>query len=162
MMNQLSIISLQTLNAFAIICTAVVFGTDAFFAIVGKQSAIRSRESSILDVFGHFHELADKRMPFFGVTAMLTTIAQIILYGIHSTSGKLASIALLGMVSQLLFYSLVAKPVNSAMVDSVKYGRVLDNVRQLQERWDKVIIWRAVSLLIAISCLIMINYTGRS
>ena len=32
------------------------------------------------------------------------------------------------------------------MVDSVKYGRVLSNVRELQERWDKVIIWRAVSL----------------
>ncbi len=47
------------------------------------------------------------------------------------------------------------------MVDSVKYGMVLSNVRELQERWDKVIMWRALSLLPAIICLVMINYTGQ-
>jgi hypothetical protein len=160
MMNHSFISILHFLNGTGIICTAIVFGTDTFFAIIGKDAAAKSKESSIADVFGHFHELADRRMPLFGVTAILTTIAQIILYGIHSTAGILAMIALLGMLSQLFIYIMIAKPINTIMVDSVKYGRVLNNVRALQERWDKVILWRAVSLLTAMICLIMINYTG--
>ena len=90
-MNTELILVLHSLNGIAIICTAVVFGTDAFFALVGKKSAVKSKESSIADVFGHFHELADIRMPFFGATAILTTLAQIIIYGIHSLPGKLSS-----------------------------------------------------------------------
>jgi len=157
-MNLNLIMVLQALNGIAIICTAVVFGTDVFFALIGKKSVLKSKESSIADVFGHFHEVADKRMPFFGVTAILTTIAQVIIYGIHSISGKLAMAALLGMISQLLIYIFISKPVNDTMVDSVKYGRVLNNVRELQERWDKVIIWRALSLLLSMVCLVIINY----
>ncbi len=160
-MNTELILVLHSLNGIAIICTAVVFGTDAFFALVGKKSAVKSKESSIADVFGHFHELADIRMPFFGATAILTTLAQIIIYGIHSLPGKLALAALLGMGSQLLIYIFVSKPVNTVLVDAVKFGRVLNNVRELQERWDKVILWRAVSLLFAIAFLIMINYAGQ-
>ncbi len=159
-MNHHLIPVLHSLNGIGIICTAVVFGTDTFFAVIGKDSVTRSKESSIADVFGHFHELADKRMPFFGVAAILTTIAQIIIYGIHSIAGQLAIAALLGMLSQLIIYIVISKPINIIMVDSVKYGRVLNNVRELQERWDKVILWRALSLLAAIVCLIMINYTG--
>ncbi len=159
-MNNNIILIFHALNGVAIICTAVVFGTDVFFALIGKESAIRSKESSIADIFGHFHELADVRMPFFGATALLTTLAQVIFYGIHSIPGKLSIAALFGMVSQLLIYILISKPVNVIMVDSVKYGRVLNNIRELQERWDKVILWRAVSLLVAIICLILINYTG--
>ena len=160
-MNHHLIWVLHSLNGIAIISTAAVFGTDTFFALIGKKSAIKSKESSIADVFGHFHELADIRMPFFGATAILTTLAQIILYGIHSLPGKLAAAALLGMVSQLLIYLFISKPVNVAMVDAVKFGRVLNNVRELQERWDKVILWRAISLLFAIVSLIMINYAGQ-
>jgi Mn2+/Fe2+ NRAMP family transporter len=152
------ILVLHSLNGIAIICTAVVFGTDVFFALIGKKSSIKSKESSIVDVFGHFHELADVRMPFFGATAILSTIAQVVFYGIHSIPGKLSVAALFGMASQLLIYILISKPVNGAMVDAVKFGRVLNNVRELQERWDNVILWRALSLLIAIICLIMINY----
>ncbi len=160
-MNHSLILILHFLNGIAIICTAVVFGTDVFFALIGKKSVINSKESSVADVFGHFHEIADKRMPFFGVTALLATVLQIVLYGIHSVSGILSAVALAGMISQLLIYMLISKPVNVTMVDSVKYGRVLNNVRELQERWDKVTIWRALSLLLAIVCLVMINYMGQ-
>ena len=159
-MNHNLILVLHSLNGIAIICTAVVFGTDVFFALIGKKSAIKSKDSSIADVFGHFHEVADIRMPFFGATAILATIIQIIIYGIHSISGKLSMAALMGMISQLLIYLLISKPVNVIMVDSVKYGRVLNNVRGLQERWDKVIFWRAISLFLAIICLTMINYVS--
>ena len=109
-MNHNLILVLHSLNGIAIICTAVVFGTDVFFALIGKASAIKSKESSIADVFGHFHELADVRMPFFGATAILATILQIALYGIHSVPGVLSAVALAGMMSQLLIYILISKP----------------------------------------------------
>jgi len=159
-MSNISFLALHALNGIAIICTAIVFGTDVFFALIGKNAAIKSEETSIADVYGHFHELADVRMPFFGITAILTTIAQIILYGIHSAAGKLSILALAGMLLQLSIYLIISKPVNKVMIESIKYGRVVNNVRELQERWDSVIIPRAVLLFLAIICLIMINYTG--
>lgn len=160
-MNHHLILILHSINGIAILCTAVVFGTDVFFALIGKKSVMKSKESSIADVFGHFHEIADVRMPFFGVTAIIATVLQIVLYGIHSIPGILSAVALAGMMSQLLIYIFISKPVNVTMVDSVKYGRVLNNVRELQERWDKVTMWRALSLFLSIICLIMINYTGQ-
>ena len=160
-MNHYLILVLHFLNGIAIICTAVVFGTDVFFAVIGKKSVMKSKETSIADVFGHFHEIADTRMPFFGASAILATILQIVLYGIHSIPGILSAVAFAGMMSQLLIYIFISKPINVTMVESVKYGRVLNNVRVLQERWDKVILWRALSLLLAIICLVMINYTGQ-
>lgn len=63
---------LPILNGIAIVTTAIVFGTDVFFALVGKKAATKSNELSIADVMGHFHEVADARMPVIGVTALVT------------------------------------------------------------------------------------------
>ena len=53
-MNHNLIWVLHSLNGIAIICTAVVFGTDVFFALIGKASAIKSKDlpsPTCLDIF---------------------------------------------------------------------------------------------------------------
>jgi hypothetical protein len=149
---------MQVLNGAAIVATAVVFGTDVFFALVGKKAAAKSKDSSIADLTAHFHEVADARMPLIGITAIITTLTQVILAGVQTTYGQLASVALAALLAHLAIYFTISKPINNIMVEGVKFGRIVDNIRQLQQRWDKVIALRALLLLIAILGLITINY----
>jgi hypothetical protein len=149
---------MQILNGTAIVATAVVFGTDVFFALVGKKAAAKSKDTSIADLMGNFHETADARMPVIGITAMVTTLLQVAFAGLYNIHGKLALIALAALLLHLIIYFIVSKPVNNTMVEGVKFGRIVSNIRQLQERWDKVIDLRAILLLIAMIALIMFNY----
>lgn len=154
----MSTLLMHILNGVAIVATAVVFGTDVFFALVGKKAAAKSKDGSIADLMGHFHEVADARMPFFGATAILASLLQLIIAGLHNTQGQLAGLALLALLVHLIVYLSVAKPVNNIMVDAIKFGRLVNNIRELQLRWDKVISLRALLLLLAITSLVVINY----
>jgi hypothetical protein len=149
---------LHILNGIAIVATAVVFGTDVFFALVGKKAIAKSKDSSVADLMGHFHEVADARMPIIGVTAVVTTLLQVIFAGVQTISGQLAIVALAALLVHLFIYFTIAKPVNNILVEGVKFGRLVNNVRQLQQRWDKVINLRAALLLIAITSLVLVNY----
>ena len=149
---------LHILNGIAIVATAVVFGTDVFFALVGKKAAAISKESSVADLMGRFHEVADARMPAIGVTAIVTTLLQIILSGVQTFTEQLAIVPLAALLIHLFIYFTISKPINNIMVEGVKFGRLVDNTRQLQQRWDKVIDLRAALLLIAIISLVLINY----
>lgn len=149
---------IHLLNGTAIIATAVVFGTDVFFALVGKKAAAKSKDPSLADLMGHFHEIADARMPVIGITAIVTTLLQVILNDIYTLQGQLAAVSLAALLVHLGIYFAVSKPINNIMVQGVRFGRIIANIRQLQQRWDKVINLRAVLLLVAITALIMINY----
>ena len=149
---------IHMLNGTSIVATSVVFGTDVFFALVGKKAASKSNDSSVIDLMGHFHEVADARMPIIGITAIVTTLVQIIFSGLQAITGELAMVSLAALLIHLAIYFIVSKPVNNIMVEGVKYGRIVNNVRELQQRWDKVINLRSVLLLVAMTGLIMINY----
>ncbi|PSL22395.1 DUF1772 domain-containing protein [Chitinophaga ginsengisoli] len=149
---------LHILNGTAIVATAIIFGTDAFFALVGKKAAAKSKDASIADVMGHFHAVADARMPLIGVMALFTTLLQVIVTGLHTIQGQLAVLSLAALLLHLTIYLTVAKPVNNIMVDGVKFGRLVNNIRELQQRWDKVISLRAALLFVAIISLILVNY----
>jgi len=94
-------------------------------------------------------------MPVIGATAIFTSLLQVLIAGLHTIRGQLIFVSLL---AHLTVYLTVARPVNNIMVDGVKFGRLVDNIRQLQQRWDKVIGLRAGLLLIAITALIAVNY----
>ena len=149
---------IQVLNGASIVATAVVFGPDAFFALVVKKAAAKSKDSSIADLTAHFHEVADVRMPFVGITAMLTTLMQVVAVGVQTIHGQVAVVALAALLAHLAIYFTISKPVNNIMVEGLKFGRIVNNIRQLQQRWDKVIALRALLLTVAILGLIIINY----
>ena len=150
--------TLYILNGVAIVATAVVFGTDVFFAWVGKKAAAKSKDASIANVMGHLHEVADARMPLIGATAILTTLLQIVVAGVYNIDGQLAIMSLVALLTHLAVYARVARPVNKIMIEAVMFGRLVDNIRELQERWDKVIYIRAALLLVALTGLLLINY----
>lgn len=144
------------LHMVALLSTGIVYGSDVFFAVVGKKAASKTDDKALLQVMGHIHEAADAKMPFIGVTSVLSTAALFVWYGPRQLAGQLALTALIALIAHLLIYIRIAKPVNQQMIDAVKYGRLISNVRQLQLKWDSVIIYRAILLTIAMLGLLII------
>jgi Domain of unknown function (DUF1772) len=114
-----------------------------------------SNEASLANVMGRFHEVADQRMPVFGVIGLVSTL----LVAIFSTN-VLAWLALVALVIHLLIYTIISKPVNAQLVHAVKQGTVLANTKQLQTRWDSVIVYRALLLTAALLSLVIVALIG--
>lgn len=65
----------DALPVLAVLCTGVVYGVDVFFAVIGRRALAESSDAAIADVMGHLHQVADARMPIFGVIGLVATIA---------------------------------------------------------------------------------------
>jgi hypothetical protein len=142
-------------GTITVLSTAILFGTDFFFALVGKKALLKSDEASMVNVVGNMHEIADKRMPIIGATAILGIVYLIIFKGLGTPDLTMFLIALVAMLVHLMLYLLVAKPVNEQMKEAVKYGRILMNARALQKKWDSVIGFRSIALLIAMAFILL-------
>ncbi|MBD3885012.1 DUF1772 domain-containing protein [Phormidium tenue FACHB-886] len=137
----------------AILSVGVVYGVDVFFAVVGRPALAVSDAVAIANIMGHLHKVADARMPVFGVLGVLATATFAILIPLGTTASWLALAALAALLIQLSLYLTVAKPVNQKMTEAVELERVPDDIRDLQNRWDSVIVGRALAMSIAIGCL---------
>jgi hypothetical protein len=142
----------QVLTLPAILAVGVVYGTDMFFAVVARPALANVSEASLTEVMGRLHEVADRRMPFFGILGMLCTL------GLIAVAPSLYAIMAFG--AQLIYLGLyfwVSKPVNAALTAAATRGESLTDARQLQRRWDSVIIPRALVLGIALLCVALIG-----
>jgi hypothetical protein len=109
----------QILLTIAILTTGIIYGTDVFFAVVGKKASRMSKDSSIADLLGHIHLVADKRIPIIGIASVASTSLSVFLIGINHISGKLTSMSLLFVLIHLILYLTVAKPINKKIAKSV-------------------------------------------
>jgi hypothetical protein len=128
-----------------ILSTAVVFGTDMFFLTIGRAALRMASASAVTEVMGFIHMFADARMPIWGVSAILSNL----LLAVFSRSGQrwfyLAS--LLMLILFVILYNLLSKPINRIQIEAAKTGGRLDNGRELQASWDRVL-WIRVPLLV--------------
>ena len=133
------------LSLVGILSTAVVLGTDMFFLTVGRSALRLASPPAGTEVMGFFHMFADARMPIWGVLAILSNFLLVVL----SRSGQrwfyLAS--LLTLILFVILYNLSSKPINRIQTEAAKTGKRLDNGRELQESWDRVL-WIRVPLLV--------------
>jgi hypothetical protein len=145
---------LQGLAALALLSTGVVYGTDVFFALVARPALRRADEASLTRVLGHLHAVADVRMPVVGATALLSTVGLAVAAGGWGTlPGRLALLALAGLLTQLVAYLRVAQPVNRAQTAAAQQDIIPPDARALQTRWDSVINLRAGALTLAMGAL---------
>ena len=105
---------------------------------------------------GFLHMFADARMPIWGVSAILSNLLLVVL----SRSGQrwfyLAS--LLMLILFVILYNLLSKPINRIQTEAAKTGKRLDNDRELQSSWDRVL-WIRVPLLVVsllAQCLVLL------
>lgn len=143
------------LVALALLSSGVVYGTDVFFALVARPALRRVDDASLTQVLGHLHAVADARMPLFGATALLSTAGLCWVAGGWPTlPGRLALVALAGLLTQLAAYLLVAQPVNQRQTAAARQRQTPPDARDLQRRWDRVIGLRAAALTVAVAALI--------
>jgi hypothetical protein len=150
----------QLLLIIAILSTGVVYGTDMFHALVVRKATALSKNSSIADLIGHTHLIADRRMPVIGITSVLATTLCILLNFKNVYTAGLLSAALLMLLLHLYLYMTIAKPVNNKMTDAAVKNVVPDTIRALQIRWESVINYRAAFLTAAMLLLtlaVMVN-----
>lgn len=133
-----------------LLSAGVIYGTDMFFAVVARPALARTGEAALTETMGRLHEVGDARMPLFGATALLSTLALVFTTGWGSRPSLFAGLALLGLATQLTAYLRVAQPVNRAQTAAAQHGITPPAARALQTRWDSVIVLRAVGMAVAI------------
>ncbi len=143
------------LACLAILSVGITYGTDIFFALIGHKALAQSSERAIADVIGHVHEVADARMPIFGATGLLASLAFLVIVGLGTATSTLGLIALAVQVLFLVLYTRYSKPINVRLRQAAHTHQVPADTRQMQERWDRVVVIRASLLLIAMGCLLL-------
>ena len=112
-----------------ILSTAVVCGTDMFFLTIGRPALRMASPSAGTEIMGFFHLFADARMPIWGVSAILSNFLLVVL----SRSGQRLS-----------------KPINRIQTEAAKTGESINNGRELQASWDRVLLIRVPLLVVSL------------
>jgi len=139
-----------------ILSTAVVCGTDMFFLTVGRAALRMASPSAGTEVMGFLHMFADARMPIWGISAILSNLLLLVLNRSGQRWFYLAS--LLMLILFVILYNLFSKPINRIQTEAAKNRERLDNARELQASWDRVLLIR-VPLLVAsllAQCLVLL------
>jgi hypothetical protein len=135
------------LSLVGILGTAVVLGTDMFFLTIGRAALRMASPSAGTEVMGFFHLFADARMPIWGVSAILSNFLLFVL-----RSGQrwfyLASLPML--ILFVILYNLLSKPINRIQTEAAKTGERLNNGRELQASWDRVLLIRVPLLVVSL------------
>jgi len=146
---------IEILAGLAILANAVIYGTDVFGAIILRPAVAAVDDRTLTQLLGHVHRIADRRLAAVsigGLTAAVTMAALAAASGrwTSTAAGALATLALIVFVG---VYNRVSKPVNTALTAAAVAGRVPDDARHLQARWDSVINERVVLQALALVAL---------
>lgn len=144
------------ISLVGILSTAVVCGTDMFFLTIGRPALRLASSTAGTEIMGFFHMFADARMPVWGVLAILSNFLLLV----FGRSGQhwfyLAS--LLMLILFVILYNLLSKPINRIQTEAAKTGKRLDNGRELQASWDKLLLIRVPLLVVSLlsQCLVLL------
>lgn len=139
-----------------LIGTAVVFGTDVFFLTVGRPALKLASPSSTTEVMGFFHLFGDRRMPVWGISAILSNV---LLLWISKGGYRLWYVLSLSMLILFVFiYNRFSKPINHRLTEAAKMREPLDNARGLQDAWDRTLLVRVPLLAVAmiVQCVVLL------
>ena len=146
---------IEILAGLAILANAVIYGTDVFGAIVLRPAIAAVDDRTLTQLLGHVHRIADRRFAAIGAGGLIAAIAMAALAASsgHWVSTAAGALAALALIIFLAIYARVSKPVNTALTAAAVAGRVPDDARQLQARWDSVIDGRAALQTLALAAL---------
>ena len=128
-------------GALAILGLAVIFGADVVGVLVQRSVYADLDDRTLVQVVGRGHYYADRRMPAIGIPATVLTAlttAAAFLWG-TTLSGILSAAGLVLLVTWLLVYARLAKPINTAMTAAALADEVPADARALQARWDSLL-----------------------
>lgn len=133
-------------------CSAVIYGTDIFCALVLRPAAAEASAASIADLIGRVHKYGDRRLPLPGVTSLLAAAIAAAFANPTARVGALAALA--ALIGWLAIYARVSAPINKQLRAASAARSVPDTTREMQQRWDSVIWPRAALQAIALAGLL--------
>ena len=146
---------IDVLAGVAILANAVLYGTDVFGAIILRPAIAAVDDRTLTQLLGHIHRTADRRFPGIDAAGLIAAIATVALAAAseHWVSTAASAVATLALISFTGVYNQVSRPVNTALTAAALAGRVPDDARELQARWDSVINARVALQTIALAAL---------
>jgi hypothetical protein len=148
--------------ALAILANGVIYGTDAFSAIVLHPAMAAVDDATLTQAAGRVHEYGDKRLPVPGVigiacSALSTAFAAL---ADDPVRAALGGAALAVLLVWLLLYTRVAAPINRQLTAAARVHVTPPTARALQQRWDSIIVIRAGLQGIALALLVAMLATA--
>jgi hypothetical protein len=141
--------------------TAIVYGTDAFCAMVQRPALAAIDDRALVAVMGNIHRYGDRRMPVPGVIGILGAGAStaLALVAGHPAQAMLSGSAVTLLLVWLMLYARISAPINRRLSAAAAAGAVLTDARTLQRRWDRIINVRASlqGLAVAALCLSLMS-----
>jgi hypothetical protein len=139
----------------AVLGTAVVFGTDAFCAMVQRPALARIDDRALVAVMGNVHRYGDRRMPLPGAIGMIAAAASAALAAAAGrwTAAIMAATALALLLVWIVLYVRVSAPINRQLTAAAQADDVPANARALQANWDRIINARATLQGLAVCAL---------
>lgn len=141
----------------AVLGTAVVYGTDAFCAMVQRPALARVDDGALLAVMGNVHRYGDRRMPLPGVLGLAAAALSALFAAVsgHWAQAVAAGVSVGLLAVWLAIYLRVSAPINRQLVAGADRPELPTNARALQRDWDRVITARAAlqGLAVAALCL---------
>ncbi len=139
----------------AIVSTGVVYGTDAFCALVQRPALARVDDATLTAVMGNVHRYGDRRMPAPGILGIIAAAAASVIAGVagHPAESVTAGVAFLLLVGWVVLYLRISAPINRTLTAAADAHETPANARVLQRDWDRIIVPRAVLQGLAVTAL---------
>jgi hypothetical protein len=136
---------IEIFAGLAVLSNAVIYGTDVFGAIVQRPAMAAVDDRTLTQALGHIHLIADVRFKAIGIAGLIAAIATTIAAAVsgHWISTGAGAVASLALITFLILYTRIAKPINTALTTAALADRIPDDARALQARWDSIINLRA-------------------
>jgi hypothetical protein len=147
--------AIQVIAIVSVLANAVVYGTDACFALITRSVYDKLDDRTVTMSAGWGHYYGDRRMPIVGISGVVTAVAATVLAAIggHASAAIAAGVAVVALVIWLGIYVRVAKPVNTQQTAAAHSGIIPSNARALQEKWNSVINGRVALQFTAVAAL---------
>jgi hypothetical protein len=112
----------------------------------------------MLETMGHLHEVADRRMPIFGIIGLAGCVLAVVLI---PTARVAVSTALAAQLLWLAIYATVNKPLNTKMTEAARAGGFFADARGWQEHWESALPARSLLMGIALVALLVTIVAAR-
>src|SRR6185369_6155484 len=118
----------------SVLGTAIVYGTDAFCAMVLRPALGRVDDRCLVAVMGYVHLYGDRRMPVPGALGIVGAAASAALAAVAGQwfAAVAAGAAVGVLLVWLVLYARVSAPINRQLTTAAKTGEVPPNARVLQ------------------------------
>jgi len=151
----------QLAALIAVMGAGVVYGTDAFCALVQRPALARVDDATLTAMMGNVHRFGDRRMPAPGILGLIAAAAASVLAALadRPAASATAGAALALLLIWLLLYLRISAPINRTLTAAADQHETPPNARVLQRDWDRIIVARATlqGLAVAALCVSLIS-----